>query len=353
MIKSQATARDAAKQDLEAARQLVRLGRGHHYDINDPTFAEALVNGERTSAALYTDIPVGVRSRPLDAFDGMTVSYGDGQTWTPELLHKQQSCGRPSTWAPCFRGAKPAAAPRGAWDTIKPFYAIYSETCAAMDIAMLDELRTEVFDGLARGLPSAVSSMLYTGAVTSGDPAGQIPGAVNSDYVTKDVPALIDITPSSGPLSVDDGIARLSGKLACCNPGRSNTILVPSILFDGIDGDKIQQVGRSWQTRTGARLMVDCAFDGRLPGAATAPASSASELAIYGVGPVSVLLGRPFSPHDGGEQGTSHAGAFPAAVLNRDPITGQMDNTMTVMAEQLAAVGFEKCCRFLVRVKAC
>jgi hypothetical protein len=40
-------------------------------------------------------------------------------------------------------------------------------------------------------------------------------------------------------------------------------------------------------------------------------------------------------------------------VLNRDPITGQMDNTMTVMAEQLAAVGFEKCCRFLVRVKAC
>lgn len=341
----------------EADAEVLKAANGEYNDI------------DRLAAAIEpnTYFPDANRAntRGPSLLDFAQVTNRGGDFWVHRLIYKNQPCNKASTCVFCESDTAPLPDPgfecghTAAPTVIMPFPIQICHTVEGGSFGDASELIADTLAALNRSRSAAIARVLFSGYTD----CGQRPGYLNADgvfvpnpYVTMLAdgvsPASTNISPST-PVSPASAVARLSAALTRCNgTDRVGNILVTPESYESLEYGNYLSDGRGLRTKLGHGIMVDAGFDGRSPGVTSPPASNAASLDVYGIGQVSVMLGRPFINElrypSNGKQDTIQVGGVTLPASSFDPKT----NSITLTAVQQAAVAFDRCCWFHINTKA-
>lgn len=305
-------------------------------------------------------------SRGPSLLDLAQVTNRGGDFWVHRLVYKNQPCNKASTCVFCASDTTPLVDPGFACGhtatptVIMPFPIQICHTVEGGTFGDASELVNDTLAALNRSRSSAIARVLFSGYTDCGQRPGYLNGAgvfVPNPYVTMFasgglLPAAANISPTT-PVSPASAVARLSAALTRCNgTDRVGNILVTPETYESLVYTDYISDGRGLRTKLGHGISVDTGFDGRAPGATVPPLSTAASLDVYGIGQVSVLLGRPFINElrypSNGRQDTVNVGGVTLPASSFDPKT----NSITLTAVQQAAVTFDRCCWFNINTKA-
>jgi hypothetical protein len=235
-------------------------------------------------------------------------------------------------------------------EQVKPFAITHCVEESTLRNVTVDQIESHGYTVLSQYLLRDIAEVLYTGSrkgVMVGNPfVTQAAATTTTD---------LDLTPSTGPVSVNAGLGAIAERLAGCLGVNTGTILMPYRVFSAESNHFIVTDDlKKYRTRDGHGVMVDPTFDGRAPG--TTGRAPGDPYYIYGIGRVDVLISKAFSPQALLAQSQAQpplrrwrngASDLPAAYF------GHKQNMICASFIQQAAVAFSGCCRFAIAVDPC
>lgn len=261
----------------------------------------------------------------------------DGARWQAGVEFAPEGCGNGGRVAvDCIGGTDPLDPDENPdWVTSDGFAVWAADQCSTFGRAARD------YAGRARRQLEATQSFQIAEEVWGGSLVGQpvllgAPGTVNENRPLTDVAS--DRVTSSAETAVE-ALGLVVGALGKCGEGRQGMIHVtPQVLQHLVNESSVYRDGGLWYSAMGHLIVADDGYDGSGPGGV--PAGSTQW--IYGTSMMAVRLGEleiyPRLPEAGANEID-----WPAAV---DPAT----NLVTVIAQRLALVQWDRCCHVAAEV---